>query len=73
LGLFWRGGNGAAVLSSFGAGLLVLLVWPVLPVAMTVHQVFPAIGLALLVYLVVARVGGPVRSATLDRLFASTP
>lgn len=70
LGLFWRGGNGAAVLGSFGTGLLVLLVWPLLPIAALVHQVFPAIVLALLVYLVVARAGGPVGSTRLDRLFA---
>jgi len=70
LGLFWRGGNGAAVLGSFATGLLVLLVWPLLPIAALVHQVFPAIGLALLVYLVVARAGGPVGSTRLDRLFA---
>ena len=70
LGLFWRGGNGGAVLGSFAAGLLVLLVWPLMPIAALIHQVFPAIAAALLVYVVIARAGGPVRSATLDRLFA---
>jgi Na+/pantothenate symporter len=70
LGLFWRGGNGGAVLGSFAAGLLVLLVWPLMPIAALIHQVFPAIAAALLVYLVLARRGGPVGSVTLDQLFA---
>jgi len=70
LGLFWRGGNGRAVVASFAAGLLVLLGWPLLSIAALIHQVFPAIAASLLVYVTVARAGGPVGSATLDRLFA---
>lgn len=69
LGLFWRGGSGRGVLASFVAGLGVLLLWPVLPIATTVHQVFPAIGLALGVYVAIGRADGRVPSAALDRLF----
>ncbi len=70
LGLFWRGGNAHGVLASFASGLMVLLLWPQLPIAATVHQVFPAIGLALLVYVAIGRARGPVQSNALDRLFA---
>ena len=70
LGLFWRGGNGRAVVASFAAGLAVLLVWPLLPIGAIIHQVFPAIGLALGVYAAIGRAGGNVPSAKLDRLFA---
>lgn len=70
LGLFWRRGDGAAVLCSFAAGLGVLLVWPSLPVASTVHAIFPAVGLSVAIFALVARAREPVASATLDRLFA---
>ncbi len=71
LGLFWRRGNGAAVLTSFASGLLVLLIWPRFAVAATIHQIFPALLLSLATYVLVARRAAPVRSAALDRLFES--
>jgi len=54
LGLFWERGNGTAVMSSFGAGLLVLLLWPRLGISNTVHQIFPAVALSLAAYVGVA-------------------
>lgn len=50
LGLFWRRGNGTAVLGSFGAGILVLLVWSRLQISGTVHEIFPAVVLSLVAY-----------------------
>jgi SSS family transporter len=54
LGLYWRRGNGAAVLASFATGLVVLLTWQRLPVSALVHEVFPALGMSLAIYVLVA-------------------
>lgn len=70
LGLFWRRGTGAAVLLSFATGILVLLLWPRLPISTTVHQVFPAVILSVSAYVLVSMRAAPVPSAVLDRLFA---
>jgi len=43
LGLHWRGGNGTAVVSSFVAGIGVLLSWPLAPGSEILHEVFPAV------------------------------
>ncbi len=50
LGLYWRRGNRTAVLSSFGAGLLVLAVWRFLPFNQRVHYVFPAVVVSVTTY-----------------------
>jgi SSS family transporter len=42
-GLYWRGGDGKAVLASFAVGIGTLLGWPHLPFGAGVHEVFPAI------------------------------
>jgi SSS family transporter len=70
LGLFWRRGNGTAVLVSFGAGLLVLLGWPYLSVATTVHEIFPAVAISTMAYAGIAARRPQVDSGALDRLFA---
>ncbi len=54
LGLFWRRGNGPAVMASFAIGIFTLLVWPQLPFGGVVYHVFPAMALSTLVYTVVA-------------------
>ncbi|MCG8606866.1 sodium/solute symporter [bacterium] len=73
LGLYWRGGNGAGVMVSFIGGLAVLLLWRFIPSVTTIHQVFPAVLLSLVLYLVVSvkRGAGP-NNELLDRLFSST-
>jgi Na+/pantothenate symporter len=43
LGLHWRKGSGAAVVSSFVAGIVVLLTWDFVPGSQIVHEVFPAL------------------------------
>ena len=72
LGLHWRRGNGASVIASFVVGVVVLVGWRFSPWSGAVHQVFPAIGLSILVYLVVARYGAPVSSSRVARLFTSS-
>lgn len=55
LGLYWRRGNGAAVVSSFVAGIGTLLLWPFLPLASSLHAVFPAMFLSAAAYIVLSR------------------
>ena len=49
-GLYWRRGDGRAVVASFLAGGLTLLLWRFSPLAATVHAVFPALLLSTLTY-----------------------
>lgn len=70
LGLFWRRGNGTAVLVSFATGLLVLLLWPTLPIASTVHQIFPAVLVSCGAYAGVSLSQPEVQSAALKQLFS---
>lgn len=69
LGLFWRGGNGPAVMASFVAGVGVLLLWRLLP-SPPLHEIFPAMAASLLAYAALSRLRPRVASAALDRLFA---
>jgi len=71
LGLYWRRGTGVAVLASFAGGLVTLLLWPRLPIAATVHQVFPAVFLSTVLYVLTAIRAPVVESPSLDRLFSS--
>jgi Na+/proline symporter len=71
LGLYWRRGTGVAVLASFAGGLVTLLLWPRLPIAATVHQVFPAVFLSTVLYVLTAIRAPVVESPPLDRLFSS--
>jgi SSS family transporter len=41
-GLHWRRGSGAAVISSFIVGIVVLLTWDFVPGSAILHEVFPA-------------------------------
>ncbi len=42
LGLHWRRGSGAAVMTSFAVGIVVLLAWDFVPGSQILHEVFPA-------------------------------
>ncbi len=55
LGLYWRRGNGNSAIASFAAGLAVLMFWRFTPFAL--HEVFPAVALSFVTYVVVAFVG----------------
>lgn len=54
LGLFWKGGSGAAVMASFAAGILTLALWRYVPGLTNVHAVFPAVALSTGVYVLLA-------------------
>jgi SSS family transporter len=73
LGLFWRRGNGAAVLTSFAVGIVVLLGWQRLPLSDHLHEVFPALALSLAVYVAVALFTPGVETPQIDRLFSEPP
>ncbi len=69
LGLYCRRGNGVAVLSSFGAGLGVLLLWGRLELSQLVHPVFPALVLSIVAYLAVSFQGRAVASPAVMDFF----
>ena len=69
LGLYWRRGNGTATIVSFVAGLGVLLTWNQLPFSDSLHQVFPAVGLSFLAYVLVALRTDGFDSPVIDALF----
>ena len=52
LGLYWRGGTGVGTVSSFVVGTLTYTIWRALPVSDVVHEVFPAMILATVTYVV---------------------
>lgn len=65
LGLYWRMGNGAAALASFGTGLAVLTLWP----ESRVHEVFPAVALSFAAYAATAAATKSRGPAEVARLF----
>jgi len=69
-GLWWRRGNGTAVMASFAIGIIVLLGWQRLPWSETLHEVFPALTLSILAFVVIALLTPVTRSDALDTLFA---
>ncbi len=54
LGLYWRRGNGTSVISSFVAGMGVLLLWRFTPYADALHEVFPAVAVSFVTYVLTA-------------------
>ena len=74
LGLYWRRGNGPAVVGSIMAGLVTLLVWTALPFGGGVHRVFPAMALSILVYVTVGLGRAPANlPAGGEHLFPGDP
>ena len=69
LGLHWSRGNGTAVITSFLLGIATLFLWDYLPFAGGLHEVFPALLLSLLAYVILSLVSSPHRSPELERLF----
>ncbi len=53
-GLYWKRGNGVAVVASFAIGVATLLFWRYLPLGDLLHPVFPAILFSTVVFAVVA-------------------
>jgi SSS family transporter len=56
LGLYWSKGSAGAVLASMAAGILTLLVWLALGYNVVIHEVFPALGVSTLAYVLLAKV-----------------
>lgn len=71
LGLYWRRGNGKAVVASYAAGLACLFFWKHVPLSSVIHQVFAAVFLSIITYLIVALSTTPNDSENVRRLFAS--
>lgn len=69
-GLFWRRGNGVAVIASILAGFLTLVAWRPLGLIPAIHEVFPAFALSTAAYVLVASWGEPCRTERVRRLFA---
>ncbi len=63
LGLCWKRGTGAGAVASFVIGVLVLLVWDLIPGSGFVHEVFPAMALSLLAYIGLALARPPLATA----------
>ena len=49
-GLHWQRGSGSAVMTSFGTGIVTLLMWDFIPGSEVVHEVFPAMLLSTVAY-----------------------
>ncbi len=73
LGLHWSRGNGTAVIASFVSGIGTLLLWKYLPFAAGIHEVFPAILLSLLSYLIVSWCSPANEAEEVQRLFMNSP
>ena len=72
LGLHWSRGNGASVIASFALGIGTLFLWEYLPFAAGIHEVFPALLLSSLAYIIVSWCS-PVHGAEeVQRLFGSS-
>lgn len=59
LGLNWHRGDGIAVLASYSAGTLMLLLWGLSPLSRHLHEVFPALAASVAAYVIVAAVRRP--------------
>ena len=55
LGLYWSKGHAEAVLGSMVAGTVMLLLWLALQLNSLLHEVFPALALSLLTYIVLSQ------------------
>ncbi|MCZ6907954.1 MAG: hypothetical protein O7G28_11760, partial [Deltaproteobacteria bacterium] len=60
---------GTAVITSFLLGIATLFLWDYLPFAGGLHEVFPALLLSLLAYVILSLASSPHRSPELERLF----
>ncbi len=71
LGLYWRRGNGTAVIGSYVAGLAPLFLWRFTPWSASLHQVFPALLLSMITYVAISMAGSRVETERVQDLFDS--
>ena len=69
LGLYWRRGNGGAVIASILVGVGFLLLWRFLPWSATIHPVFPAMLGSLVAYAVASYRGAVYEAPLVTQLF----
>lgn len=69
LGLYWRRGNGAAVIASYATGIGVLVFWKYLPISGQLHRVFPALMGSTLVYACISWLTGQIEEKRVADLF----
>ncbi len=69
LGLHWRRGSGAAVVTSFVTGVGVLLTWDLIPGSAILHEVFPALLASSLAYVGISLLTPDGASGEAARLF----
>lgn len=72
LGLFWSRGDGYAAAGSIATGVIVLLVWPRLALDIQLHRVFPAMALAIAVYITLALTRPAISEGRVPGLFAKS-
>ena len=53
-GLHWKQGSGLAVMTSFTMGITTLLTWDLIPGSQVIHEVFPAMLISTLAYVIVS-------------------
>jgi len=53
-GLHWQQGSGLAVMASFTMGITTLLTWDLIPGSQVIHEVFPAMLISTLTYVIVS-------------------
>lgn len=53
-GLHWKQGSGLAVMTSFTMGITTLLTWDLIPGSQVIHEVFPAMLISTLTYVIVS-------------------
>ena len=63
LGLLWRRGTGAGAVASLTTGFVVLLCWDWVPFSEAVHEVFPAMALSLVAYVICGLAAPPLAAA----------
>jgi Na+(H+)/acetate symporter ActP len=73
LGLHWSRGNGTSVIASFVLGSGTLLLWDYLPFAAGIHEVFPALLLSSLAYLIVPWCSSAHGAKEVQQLFSNSP
>ena len=69
LGLYWRKGNGKALLTSFSLGLLCLLSWKYFSIWPSIHEVFPSLLISTLSYVLISLITPQINDPKIKQLF----
>ena len=69
IGLHWRRGNALAVIASFVGGIATIFIWRGVGLSDTLHEVLPALGIAMLIYVLLAGTGNAVKTTHVEAFF----